>query len=159
MLDFFENCCISNWLKRLKDIDWQRQGRQAASIVFKDNGFFEGERTSSFTFNSNGAEHNLTKSYGGRDTPFAKTTYYSVQEADILKKRFAEIHTEYWNDHYYHPHEEQILDGGSWNLTVTYSDRYILRYHGGNAYPENFGELFDYLKVNDFDHLDEEEER
>jgi len=155
LLDFFENCCISNWLKRLKDIDWRRQGRQVASIVFNDNGFFVGDRTSSFAFNSNGAEHNLTKIRGERDTPFSKTTYYSVQEADILKKRFAEIHTEYWNAYYCLPYE--VCDGGSWSLTVTYSDGYILRYYGRNAQPENFGELFDYLKVDDFDNLDDEE--
>ncbi len=42
LLGFLKDGCLTAWLKRLKDIDWQRQARQVTKIEFEIGGFFGG---------------------------------------------------------------------------------------------------------------------
>lgn len=90
----------------------------------------------------------------GDSIPHVKK-FYSPQEADTLKERFAAIHTEYWNDHYSNPY---ICDGKQWSLTVRYVDGYRLSCGGSNAYPNNWDALLAFFCI-DNDKDDDETER
>jgi hypothetical protein len=67
LLDFLEDGYLSAWLKRLKDIDWQRQGRELQSIEFEDGGFFGGHTTYRLAFNPDGAELSNVHSLGSSE--------------------------------------------------------------------------------------------
>lgn len=149
LLAFLNDGCLTGWLKRLKDIDWQRQNRIPAKIEFADGGYFGGYTTYHLTFDANGAELCQTHSLGESE-PFDKKVY-SAQEADNLKERFSQIHTEYWNVDYLNP---CVCDGEQWNLTVRYSDGYMFNSSGSNAYPENWNAILEFFGLSD----DDEEE-
>jgi len=145
---FLEDGSLAGWLKRLKDIDWQRQERKVAEIEFEDGGFFEGYTTYHLTFGDRDAEMSQTHSLG-KTAPIDKRTY-SAKEADALRERFSSIHTEYWNASYPNP---CVCDGEQWSLTVRYTNGFTLEYSGSNAYPENWNEL---LSVFGIDREDKE---
>ena len=68
-------------------------------------------------------------------------------------EQFLNIHTEYWNFDYSNP---CILDGTQWELSIHYSDNYIMNYSGNISYPENWNELLDFFKIKqDDEFLDE----
>lgn len=153
LLGFLKDGSLTAWLKRLKDIDWQRQGRQAMRIDFEDGGFFGGYTTYRLIFNADGAEMSQSHSHGER-SPLDKKQY-SADETNALKERFAAIHTEYWNNDYPNP---CVCDGEQWSLTVRYSDGYTLSCSGSNAYPENWKALLEFFGI-DYDDGDDEDKR
>ncbi|MDR0197785.1 MAG: ADP-ribosylglycohydrolase family protein [Oscillospiraceae bacterium] len=71
---------------------------------------------------------------------------FSQREAEELRERFSNIHTEHWNTHYSDP-EVCVLDGTDWALTVRYSDGRALEYRGSNYYPDNFNELLNFFGI------------
>jgi ADP-ribosylglycohydrolase len=133
---------FTGWLKRLKDIDWQRFERQVTNIEFGIGGRPVVYSDYSLSFNVDGAKLSRKWSFFG-DNRINEETTYSKQEADAIKERFAAIHTEYWKASYYC----SMLDGMSWELKVCYSDGYSLGYKGSNAYPENWQELLDFFRI------------
>ncbi|MDD4495266.1 MAG: ADP-ribosylglycohydrolase family protein [Eubacteriales bacterium] len=153
LLGFLKDGSLVVWLKRLKDIDWQRKERKIQSIEFEDGGFFGGFTTYRLIFNAGGAE--LTQSPSLIESSPLDKTQYSVDELTALRERFAAIHTEYWNTEYPNP---CVCDGEQWSMTVRYSDGYTLSCSGSNAYPENWKVLLDFFGI-DYDDEDDEVKR
>lgn len=52
-----------------------------------------------------------------------------VVEEDVLK----------WKESYYPPKDMMVLDGESWNYSVTFKDGTIFSSHGSNAWPKTNG--------------------
>jgi ADP-ribosylglycohydrolase len=142
LLGFLKDGSLTNWLKRLKDIDWQRKGRQVAKIDFEIGGFSDGYTTFGLHFLTNGAE--LKKKHSLDENSAGENKYYSVREASVLKEQFSSIHIEYWNSSYPNPN---ICDGEQWSLTIKYDDGFISEYSGSNAYPENWTEILDFFGI------------
>jgi hypothetical protein len=64
LLRFLKEGSLTECLKRLKDIDWQRQERSIVMVAFEAGGFFGGYTTYHLTFDENGAELYKTHSLG-----------------------------------------------------------------------------------------------
>ncbi|MDR1276411.1 MAG: ADP-ribosylglycohydrolase family protein [Candidatus Accumulibacter sp.] len=139
---FFEDGRLTRWLKRLKDIDWKWQSRKITEIRFEIGGVFDGYTVYRLALGDSGAELTEAELFIESE-PFRKEGL-SLAEALALRDRFAEIHTEYWNDDYSDP---LALDGEQWQLSVRYSGACVLEYYGSNAYPENWNELLDFFGI------------
>lgn len=142
LLAFFKDGSISRWLKRLKDIDWNRHPKRIEEIVFELGGFFGGHTVYYLTFTDSGAK--LARSDRRDKDSIFDTKEYSESEAILLSEQFSEIHTEYWNADYVAPH---ICDGEQWGLAVRYSDRQTLEHGGSNTYPSNWSKLLDFFGI------------
>lgn len=142
LLAFFMDGSISRWLKRLKDIDWDRSPKRIETIVFEIGGFFGGYTVYSLTFTDSGAT--LMKSNRWHEDCIPERKEYSKSEAARLSGQFSTIHTEYWNSAYA---DWLVCDGEQWSLTVRYSDRHTFEYSGSNAYPSNWLELLTFFWI------------
>lgn len=152
LLAFFKDGSISRWLKRLKDIDWNRSSKRIEKIVFEIGGFFGGYTIYRLTFTDFGAK--LIEADGRIEDSIFDTKEYSRIEAALLSEQFSAIHTEYWNADYVASH---ICDGEQWSLMVRYSDRQTLEHGGSNAYPSNWSKLLDFFGIehNESENTDE----
>jgi ADP-ribosylglycohydrolase len=152
LLTFFKDGSMSRWLKRLRDIDWQRSPKVVQEISFGRGGYFGGADDYKINFKTDGAELTETIYPDSQEVTKVqrKTRYYSQDEAELLQKRFAAVHTEYWTADYYAP----VCDGEQWNLTVRYSDRTVFECNGSNAYPEGWNNLLDFFGI---EHTDQDE--
>jgi len=142
LLSFLKDGYLTAWLKRLKDIDWQRQGRELQSIEFEVGGFFQGCTTYRLAFNSDGVEPSNVLSFGNLELQLGKVC--PKQAADDLMASFTAIHTEYWSADYSNPY---VCDGEQWSLKVRYTDRFMTSSAGSNAYPENWDELLRFFGI------------
>jgi hypothetical protein len=130
LLGFIKDGTITNWLKRLKDIDFQADKKQLTDVYFMYGGFFDGYTNYHITFGEN--ETNMTEFNQLRnENPMSKILKISTGD-------FKALHMEYWASEYRDP---GILDGCQWWLIVCYKNVRPLRIYGSNAYPENWKEL------------------
>lgn len=62
---------------------------------------------------------------------------------------FASLHIGKWEDNYCN---YQVLDGDSWDLAISFSkDHRVVKKSGSNAYPDNFDEFYDLMKLEEND--------
>jgi len=151
LLSFIENGSIEKWLKRLKDIDWQRSMPhcQIIEVKFEVGGFFDGMSEYVFKFDGDGSV--ITKS-SSEPCWEAQLNEIRLTPSETMEKQltFKNLHTEYWN-YDYQPIGMIVLDGTQWNLAITYSNGQVMTYEGSNAYPKNWNSLLDAFGI---DHAD-----
>lgn len=83
----------------------------------------------------------ITDAYPRYEEPYTKEKFSIPKEKffTILKN----LHMGMWLRRYYN---ENIIDGGKWQLRLTFTDRRPREYSGSNHYPWNFEELRNLLK-------------
>ena len=132
---FLKDGSMLKWLKRLKDIDRSERDDAPEEIRFVIGGFFGGYTDFRIVFDTDGASKTVTAFQGK-----SEKTLCSSEEAALLKKRFAGLHTEYWDCDYA---DERICDGEQWELAVRYPERPGVVWGGNNAYPPNWAQVLD----------------
>jgi len=158
LLGFFKDGSIEKWLKRLKDIDWQREWRQPVDIRLRIGGY-GGYQTHLLVLDDHGGYLNT---FPWRTPEEEKR--YTADEVKKLRRTFESLHVEYWMSHYA-PMREVVTDGESWELHVKYDDGRFLTFAGYISYPENWNDLLDLFEIehddkdydeDDYDYEDEE---
>lgn len=139
LLEFLKDGSILKWLKRLKSIDDGGKAELPEEICLSTGGFGIGYQTYRIIFDKDGATRKKTSFHGD-----STETHVSPGEAELLKARFAALHTEYWNCEY---DDENILDGEQWELAVKYEGRRGIAWEGSNAYPPNWTQVLDLFGV------------
>ena len=145
LLAFFKDGSMSRWLKRLKDLDWQRKPLRLSEIAFHtfcSPGNPNNIVIYHFTLGKNEAAFTQTRGIANGKPFYVQA--FSLEEATRYAECFGKIHTEYWNSDY---DDTYMCDGRQWELTVRYSDGSTLDYFGSNAYPENWNELLGFFGI------------
>ena len=144
LLDFIADGTLTRWLKRLKDIDWQRDPRQISQIQFETGGFLTGTTAIAIAFTPDQAELSRIDFPCSISTPDNKV--FGAADAGRLKAAFADLHVEYWEPRY---ESFLVLDGTAWTLTVSHADHPSVRYSGSNAWPENWPEVLRFFGIDE----------
>ena len=134
---------LRQWLRRLKDLDWQPHHRTFLSLKLKSTLAQEDhEHTRELRFTDQGMT--LEKDcYGDKQNPDCQPIHYSLKEAQLFQEHLLALHIEYWSPYY----NGRAIDGRTWTLDVYYSDGFRAQYQGVSAYPENWNDLLRLLQV------------
>ena len=133
---------ILSWLKRLKDIDWQKKPRQITEVVLELEGVF-GAAARYRLLNTEDGVISSASGYIQKDAPCLQDERNADEIRDSLKK----IHFEYWLASYPQEGEWYVMEGGQWNVSVTYDDGTVLKSRGDNTYPENWDILLSVFRI------------
>lgn len=106
---------ILSWLKRLKDIDWQKKPRQITEVVLELEGVF-GAAARYHLLNT---EDGVISSASGNIHKDA-LCLQDERNADEIRDSLKKIHFEYWLASYPQEGEWYVMEGGQWNVYVTY---------------------------------------
>jgi hypothetical protein len=142
LLTSIKNDIMTRWLKRLKDIDWQKKPHQLLEVDFS-----MGTLSTRLTFKKDGTV--LSKiDYRHNNKPSNMRSYDSVEAAQ-LAEIIRVIHIEYWNESNYAPCFTEN-DTTPWRLTVRYSDSPPLMCRGRETYADNFDKLIKFLEIDNY---------
>lgn len=145
LLGFFEGGYILKWLKRLYDLDWNKNNLQIVEIYFEIGGF-GGYDTYHIKFTDDGAVKLITH---WCESPIEER--YSSERIQKLLKDFKTLNVEHWNSEYI---DASICDGTQWLLFLKYKGQRGTIWEGSNAYPPNWERLLSILEI---DHRDVDE--
>ncbi|WP_071435473.1 ADP-ribosylglycohydrolase family protein [Bacillus kwashiorkori] len=136
--DFFKNGVMMKWLKKLKDIDRQKQLLEIEEIYLEVGGF-GGYDSSHVIFNDGTAEINVT--------PWLKhpvKVQLNKEETKKFISDFYKIHVEYWDAEYM---DRDILDGTQWSLVVKEKGCRSTSWNGSNMFPPNWDQLLYLFRI------------
>ena len=136
------------WLKRLKDIDWQRHSRKITEVELELGGMGYRDTYRILLANERAAifSHILTYNDIGTQDDMK-------ENIETVRNALDGLHFEYWLSSYSQEDEMMVCDGEQWELTVTYDDGTLVNIDGDNTYPVNWNAL---LEVFGIEHGDTE---
>ncbi len=153
MLKLAGNGRLSNWLKRLKDIDMKSNERDIQEI-YLELGSFGYHSIYNMVFTEGKA---IRFEWDMRNTP-NPLERYSIKETEKLLKDWKELHTENWLPYYPQPLYEFVTDCTSWLLLVKQRGGRGKMCGGYRTYPENWKEFAGFIGI-EVEEEDDEEER
>lgn len=150
IVKYFRSGAMLKWLKRLKEIDWQRSPRKITEVELELGGMggynnyrvLLTDETATFSLSVLNLSDSAMKVDEKNDTESVRSTLDGM-------------HFEYWLPSYPQEDEMRICDGEQWNLKVTYDDGTIISSGGDNTYPENWNELLEFFGIDKDDNEDE----
>ncbi len=146
IVKYFRSGAMLKWLKRLKDIDWQKKPRQITEVELELGGM-GGYNTYRVLLTDETAKFSLSiLNYD--DT---KMKVYENNDIEFVRRTLDRMHFEYWLSSYPQEGEMQICDGEQWNLNITYDDGTVISSGGDNTYPENWNALLELFGINEED--------
>lgn len=123
-------------------------------ITYYENAFFNGQDKHYFGFDDSLEELYIEE---GLDSfyraDFDDTEHFIFGE--FIKAIFEKALIETWDDYY---HNQEILDGVEWKVTVHYKDGSEKVYQGLNKFPSNFQDFIDVCKQYDFAFFDDQDD-
>ncbi|OPX92508.1 MAG: ADP-ribosyl-(dinitrogen reductase) glycohydrolase [Pelotomaculum sp. PtaB.Bin104] len=150
LVEYFRVGAMLKWLKRLKDIDWQKHPRSITEVELQLGGM-GGYDTYRVLITDNKAIFSMDiLNYGDSEGS-------TGEKENIVAIRHAleELHFEYWLSDYPQEGEMLVCDGEQWSLTVKYDDGTELNIGGDNTYPEKWNDLLDFFGI-DYEDLEDE---
>lgn len=142
VLEYFRNGTMLNWLKQLKDIDWQSSSRKLREIYLEIGKI---EDTVAYSIVVEDEEASLYK-YKILDGPSTASLYLKMA-ADSLFSDWHEIKTHYWEMDYPNKIWPLVYDADQWLLFVRYEGLRGEKYEGDNNYPENWDKLLSLFRI------------
>ena len=142
MVRYFRAGAMLKWLKRLKDIDWQRHSRKITEVKFERGGMGGYDTYRVLLANESAALFLRVLTYddtGGQDD--------ENKDVEGVRNALDGLHFEYWLSSYPQEGEMGICDGEQWNLTVSYDDGTVFGSGGDNTYPENWNALLEVFGI------------
>ena len=142
IVKYFRAGAMLKWLKRLKDIDWQRRSRKITEVELQLGGM--GSRDTYRVLLTNEHEAIFLRVFTYDDIG----TQDDVKEdIETVRSALDGLHFEYWLSSYPQEGEMLICDGEQWELAVTYDDGTVIRSGGDNTYPENWNALLEVFGI------------
>ncbi|MGI6730317.1 MAG: ADP-ribosylglycohydrolase family protein [Anaerovoracaceae bacterium] len=141
-IDSFKDVKFVRWLKRLKDIDWQKAKRCITEVKLELGGM-GGYNTYNVTITDTTASFTIgVPNYGDIDASIDER-----KKISDIRKDLESMHFEYWLPSYPQEGEMLVCDGEQWSLIVKYNDGTTLDISGDNTYPENWNVLLEFFGI------------
>lgn len=142
---YCESGIVLKYLRRLREIDFQRTKKTIRKIAFTSGGF--GPPPDTLTIDLKRSIGIRENNYGLRDLAIKRLEVeIPAKKIAQITKILAKLHLEYWAGDY---DDFGVLDGEQWDAAIYYDDGSKIKMRGSNAYPENFGafrKLFNVIK-------------
>jgi uncharacterized protein YnzC (UPF0291/DUF896 family) len=153
LIEYFRSGAMLKWLKRLKDIDWQKRPRLIAEVELKLGGFGCYNTYRMTIVNDKAVFSMLAPNFGEAEG----NTEEKENVADI-RCALENMHFEYWLSSYPQKGDIRACDGEKWSLSVQYDDGTALEISGDNTYPENWNTLLEFFGIDQSNNNDDEED-
>lgn len=116
-----------------------QQANAAADAVQELHFFLGGHNGPSFRLLLTASGHHEVESWDSRDcTPTPTFTHTPTRFKRLVRRLLRHYYVMDWNPEY---HNEDILDGTQWELSIILQNHQKRQYCGSNAYPPRFHQL------------------
>lgn len=153
IMEYYRSGAILKWLKRLKDIDWQKHPRSISEVELQLGGYGGYD-----TYRVLLTEDKAIFSMNILNYCDLETSTDEKENIAAIRRSLDKLHFEYWLSDYPQEGELRICDGEQWSLTVKYDDGTQLNIGGDNTYPEKWSDLLEFFGI-DYDDEDGEVKR
>lgn len=153
IMEYFSSGAMLRWLKRMKDIDWQKRPHRITEVELQLGGY-GGQDNYRVLITDEKAIFSMNILNNGD----YEASTYEKENIDTIRNSLENLHFEYWLADYQQEGELRVCDGEQWNMIIKYDDGTQLKIGGDNTYPEKWNALLEFFGI-DYDDEDNKDDK